>query len=98
VCFKNTLAETHSKSHPIQSPLYIIELPIQVTHNRITFNTVKELSQFKQYKHFYTKDYKGNKEKVYKLSLMIKSVKKLSQSNESSSSNSRKQFFDENIG
>jgi len=44
--------------------LYITELPTQVTHNKITFNTVKELSQFKQYKHIFTTDYKSNKEIV----------------------------------
>ena len=66
VCFKNTLVETHNKSQPVQSPLYRTELPTQVTHNRITFNTVKELSQSQQYKHLYTKDYKSNKERVQK--------------------------------
>ena len=34
--------------------------------HRITFNTVKELSQSQQNKHFYTTDYNSNKEKVYK--------------------------------
>jgi len=43
MCFKNTLAETHDKSQPVQNPLYKTELPTQVTHTRITFNTEKEL-------------------------------------------------------
>jgi len=51
-------------SQPIQNPLYKTELPTQITHSRITFNTVKELSQFKQYKHFYTTNYKNNKERA----------------------------------
>ena len=74
-------------------PTIQTELPTQVTHNRIHFSIMNELLQIKQNKHFYEQITKVIKKGYKRLSLMIRSVMKLSQSTQSSSSSSRNSFW-----
>ena len=98
MCFTTTLAETHNKLHPVQSPLYRTELPTQAIQERSrNFNTDEEWTQSLQYNHFYTNEYKSNKKGYRRLSLDDQISEELSQSNDSSSSSSRKQFLMKNF-
>jgi len=91
MCFTKTLAKTHIKSHPVQSPLYKIELPTQAIQElRINFKTDDEQTRLLQYKHFYTKNDKSNKKGYRRLSLDDQINEEQSQSNDSSNSSSRK--------
>jgi len=94
MCFTKTLAETHNKSHPIQSPLYRIELPTQAIQElRINVKTDDGRTRLLQYKHLYTKNDKSNKKGYRRLSLDDQISEEQSQSNDSSSSSSRKHFL-----
>jgi len=98
VCFTKTLAETHNKSHPVQSPLYRTELPTQAIQERSrNVNTEEGSTQLLQYKHFYTKNDKSNKKGYRRLSLDDQISGEMSQLNDSSSSSSRKQFLMKNF-
>jgi len=76
VCFTKTLAETHSKSNPVQSPLYRTELPTQAIQElRINVKTDDGRTRLLQYKHFYQRMTKAIRKGIEGLVLMIKSVK-----------------------